>query len=524
MAIRALLFVALAIILAASPAASTLSSVSPGRDGDFYGWWHDAGELLIHTSNFGFYGSFGSDPAAPSAEWPAGSGIEHLYIAGPWFGAIVNADTLVSTAAFRLEFSPPIEDPDYAIRVGSLEALGGLRFIDDDGDGFKDEDRLDGFDNDLDGAIDEDYGGISQQMFARTYFDTAATVDPPPYEHVPLGLEVTEESYAWSADDRDDFVGVHYEFTNNSPNDWNDIFIAILADPDIGDPDVEYPWEDDIGFVADQMVTPGLDGHYAPVRVMAACAHDAAGGADGDWNGYFGVVLLNHTTDPGGVSAPVAVEPHGYELWTGGDEPDLDGGQYRFLRDAGVPGAPTLPDDVRFHLVTGPYASLAPGEMLELDVAFVCGEGLDGFLANAATAVTVYNGYYSKELGQRVHWRLRDEVTPLWQSASPGPFRNGRDSEDAVPGEMNLAACPDAGGGAAQLELSLPRQSSVFVSVYDVSGRLVAEIEDGILPAGTHALSWNGRTDDGGPVASGIYFVRAQVDDRTLSAKVAILR
>lgn len=524
MTTRAWLVIVLSIALAASTSASTVSPVSSERDGNFYGWWHDAGELLLHVSNFGFYGSFGSDMSAPSAEWPAGSGIEHLYVAGPWVTAIVGGDTLTTTAAYSMEFQPPMEDPDYMIRVGSMEASGGLRFIDDDRDGLTDEDRLDGFDNDHDGAVDEDYGGISQQMFARTCFDTAAVQSPPVDIHVPLGIQLSEESYAWVADDRDDFVGVHYEFTNISASDWHDAYIAVLVDADIGDPGVEYPWEDDVCFVADQVVTPGLDGHYAPVRVMAAYAHDAPGGADGDWNGCFGIVLLNHTTDPGGVSGPVDVGPHGYQMFAGGDEPGNDAGRYRFLRDASVPGAATLPDDIRFQLVTGPYGTIAPDETVEIDVAFVCGDGLDGFLANAATAVTVYNGYYSKDLGQQVHWRLRDEVTPLWQTASPGAWRSGRGAESELATELALTVRAAAPTGAVQLELSLPERASVAVSVYDVSGRLVATLAKGDLPAGAHALDWSGRTDAGDQAASGVYFARAVVGSEILSAKVALIR
>ncbi len=368
MALRTVLLVGL-VLLAAIPAASISTPAAPTRDGEYYGWWHDAGELLLHTSNFGFVGANGSEAGAPSAEWPAESGYEHLYAAGIWFGAQVDGLPRVSASVWEIEFQPPYDDPVFAIYTGALDAPGGLRFIDDDHDGLKDEDRLDGFDNDTDGAIDEDYGGISQEMFVRTYFDTAATLVPPPYDHVPLGIQVTEESYAWSADDRDDFVGVHYEFTNMGPDVWDDVFIGVVVDPDVGDESAGSYWEDDVSFIADEVVMPGLDGHYAPVRVMAAYAYDEPGGADGDWGGHFGAVLLNHTTDQTSSEEPRSVEPHGYLIWAPSGVPTLDSDMYAAMQSASIPDVPLSPGDTRCLLVTGPYGSIAPGETVELDVA-----------------------------------------------------------------------------------------------------------------------------------------------------------
>ncbi len=523
MGLRTLFFVLLAIALAAPNGGAVATADAPERDGVFYGWWHDAGELLLHVSNFGFYGSFGSDASAPSAEWPAASGVEHLYVAGPWFGAISGGDTLVTTSAFTMEFRPPPNDSTYVIYTGSLDAAGGLRFVDDDGDGSVDEDPLNGFDDDLDGVIDEDYGGISDQMFVREYADTLVQEPQPPTDpHVPLGLAVREESYVWSADDRDDFVGVHYEFTNISSLEFEDIYIGILVDPDVGDPDVEYNWTDDIAFFSDGLATPGLDGYYDPVRVMAVYGHDAPGGADGDCESYFGAVLLDHPVDPGGVNAPVEVAPHGYRFWSGGGEPETDGSRHAFMAGAGTPEDPTPPSDVRALLVAGPFASLAPGETLSLDIAFVCGNGLDGFLENAATAVTVRDGYYSKQLGQQVHWRLRDEVTPLWNEAFPGPYRTAQPT-DRDPGKPALLPTPST-DGASRVELSMPEAAPVFVAVYDVAGRAIATLADGEMAAGIHSVEWDGRTDGGAAVSSGIYFVRATVGGNRLSAKVALIR
>jgi hypothetical protein len=48
----------------------------------------------------------------------------------------------------------------------------------------------------------------------------------------------------------------------------------------------------------------------------------------------------------------------------------------------------------------------------------------------------------------------------------------------------------------------------VKLRIYDVSGRLVRTLEDGLVSEGAHELRWDGRNATGRPVASGNYFLR----------------
>ncbi|HPF70964.1 MAG TPA: FlgD immunoglobulin-like domain containing protein, partial [Candidatus Krumholzibacteria bacterium] len=62
--------------------------------------------------------------------------------------------------------------------------------------------------------------------------------------------------------------------------------------------------------------------------------------------------------------------------------------------------------------------------------------------------------------------------------------------------------------------------SQVDLSIFDVRGRLVTTLVRGALPAGEHAVVWNGRAADGRPAPAGTYFSRlksgGQVDTRPL--------
>jgi len=99
----------------------------------------------------------------------------------------------------------------------------------------------------------------------------------------------------------------------------------------------------------------------------------------------------------------------------------------------------------------------------------------------------------------------------------------------SVPDDPTLAlgldlASPNPSRDGALLALTIPEASEVRAHVLDVTGRLVTELASGRLPAGTHRLTWDGRDGTGREVASGIYFVRVEVEDWVDSRKLVRLR
>jgi len=66
----------------------------------------------------------------------------------------------------------------------------------------------------------------------------------------------------------------------------------------------------------------------------------------------------------------------------------------------------------------------------------------------------------------------------------------------------------------------LPAAAPVRLDVFDVRGRSIRNYDLGLLPAGEHALTWDGRSSDGRPAGQGIYFLRATGPGITLSQAV----
>jgi hypothetical protein len=362
---------------------------------------HNIGELQMHVGNWGNYGSWpGSGNTfseAPSAQWPAGSGIEYLFVAGLWVGAVKSGIPAVSTAAYATEFRPS-QDPREIIYRTAEGARGGNRLpspsADDDRDGFVDEDWLNGRDDDEDGAVDEDYAAVSKQMFSCWYTDDqpyALQIFP---QHNPLHLLIRQESYQWEEDRFDDFVGIEYKILNYGTDILEDVYIGFFADCDAGARDGENYWEDD---ATGRIFVPIRCTDLGPVQIDFAYTYDADGD-DGETEGYFGVMFMGHTTDPTGDTAPERVGISTYANFSGsqsfeeGGDPTNDFERYELLSQETIERDATVPRDYRMLVSAGPFQTLYPDSVLIFQVAFVIGAGANGSIRNAASAQLTYDG------------------------------------------------------------------------------------------------------------------------------------
>jgi len=70
----------------------------------------------------------------------------------------------------------------------------------------------------------------------------------------------------------------------------------------------------------------------------------------------------------------------------------------------------------------------------------------------------------------------------------------------------------------------LPARTRVTLRIYNVEGRPVATLVDGVEAAGSHAVDWNGRNETGAPQPSGVYFYRLRASDQILTRKMVLIK
>jgi len=70
----------------------------------------------------------------------------------------------------------------------------------------------------------------------------------------------------------------------------------------------------------------------------------------------------------------------------------------------------------------------------------------------------------------------------------------------------------------------LSRPERVTIAVYDVAGRRVRMLQDGMMGATRHEVRWSGVDDAGQRVAPGVYFCRLVAGKVVQTSRLSVLR
>jgi hypothetical protein len=173
--------------------------------------------------------------------------------------------------------------------------------------------------------------------------------------------------------------------------------------------------------------------------------------------------------------------------------------KYKFLTAFDPAHVKTVTDSADDHSVlasAGPF-SLGPGETDSLAFAIVGGSSEYEFFHNAAVAQLVYEHGIQ---GAGDPWTGQIASTRLLASR-PNPF-----------------------SGATTVFFEVSTAEPVTLEIFDVSGRRVRTLMKGETAAGRYHVTWQGRADDGRPVAAGVYYVRLVTRGSSQSRPVILLK
>ena len=87
-----------------------------------------------------------------------------------------------------------------------------------------------------------------------------------------------------------------------------------------------------------------------------------------------------------------------------------------------------------------------------------------------------------------------------------------------------LGARPNPFGPGTTVQYELSRSEHVLVEVYDARGRLVRELVDGVLDAGSYSERWDGLDSRGTAVHGGVYFVKMRAGGYESTSKLVKLQ
>ncbi|MCD4690648.1 hypothetical protein K8S17_04225, partial [bacterium] len=98
-------------------------------------------------------------------------------------------------------------------------------------------------------------------------------------------------------------------------------------------------------------------------------------------------------------------------------------------------------------------------------------------------------------------------------------------SSDGVPIAFKLVQnSPNPFNPVTTVGYHMPSESRVTIRIFDVTGRVVTTLVDGVVEAGRHSAVWNGTNDHGESVGSGVYFCTMETPDYHGSHKMTLLK
>ena len=175
----------------------------------------NVGSIRLTISNFGTLGhGFNKWPFQPNCEYPAGSGIEHIFEGGLWIGAFAGGTgPHVSTAAVDVSSVRDVAAGfEYTNAVGTRteerSTLADSRFFSPD--------------------------AVSHQDFVADFTDSNRVVPGTtvtiPEHNTPLRVSVHMETYAWNFSFAENFVILNYRIRNDSDVPLDSAYIGIWLD------------------------------------------------------------------------------------------------------------------------------------------------------------------------------------------------------------------------------------------------------------------------------------------------------
>jgi len=83
---------------------------------------------------------------------------------------------------------------------------------------------------------------------------------------------------------------------------------------------------------------------------------------------------------------------------------------------------------------------------------------------------------------------------------------------------------PNPFNPSTNIEYSIPVKGVVKLQIFDILGRLVTTLVNGVQDAGVYRTTWNGKTGNGIGLSSGVYFYRLESGSFSKTERMLLLK
>ena len=104
-------------------------------------------------------------------------------------------------------------------------------------------------------------------------------------------------------------------------------------------------------------------------------------------------------------------------------------------------------------------------------------------------------------------------------------FSDALNNDNEVPGEFKLHQnMPNPFNPETNIQFDIAENSHVRVSVFNLVGQKVASLVNGQMNSGIYHITWNGLSDKGETLPSGMYFYELKTDNYQSVKKLILVK
>ena len=118
------------------------------------------------------------------------------------------------------------------------------------------------------------------------------------------------------------------------------------------------------------------------------------------------------------------------------------------------------------------------------------------------------------------------EMSAIIERLLPTTVEGSGEPGGGAPGASTSLAqnAPNLFNPSTLIRFELASPGPVELAVFDVRGHRIRTLVSDLMPAGSHALRWDGNDDSGRPVASGVFLYRLEADGTKSLRRMLLVR
>jgi hypothetical protein len=150
-------------------------------------------------------------------------------------------------------------------------------------------------------------------------------------------------------------------------------------------------------------------------------------------------------------------------------------------------------------------------------------EGQGPFIGADATGNIERNSYWYADGSGWNQWLSNDWMIRMTLSSGSSGFES--DLVVGLPEKMSLMQnYPNPFNAATRISFALPTPSHVDLRIFNNMGQQVKGFENRRFEAGINSIIWDGKSDSGEEISSGVYYYRLEANNQRVSKRMVLLK